>query len=256
MKNALLIVGENIRYNEPFVRYISREVTKIIPLINTIYNIDNNDKNLPFLIEEIILRNEEVIIATNKASFNVVGKIVSTLNRDNLEVKEGMLLPSKTAIYTQNSYLVELDKKLINVVMIEQLKELPKILISQKEEIGFFNLIGIDDDSASILLEPLAKNFDIKIVVSSIVEGWSLVVAKSNKFGQLSPFLKSVKSLFSRKVIEGKDVVGHIVSKLISQNKTITIAESCTGGLVSSMLTKKAGSSNIFKGYLSPIQML
>lgn len=35
---------------------------------------------------------------------------------------------------------------------------------------------------------------------------------------------------------------------LIKYNKTITCAESCTGGLVSSLITKNQGSSNIFNG--------
>lgn len=35
---------------------------------------------------------------------------------------------------------------------------------------------------------------------------------------------------------------------LIKHNKTITCAESCTGGLISSYITQISGSSNIFKG--------
>ncbi len=35
---------------------------------------------------------------------------------------------------------------------------------------------------------------------------------------------------------------------LKQQNKTITCAESCTGGLISSMITEISGSSSIFKG--------
>ena len=37
-------------------------------------------------------------------------------------------------------------------------------------------------------------------------------------------------------------------TKLKEQNKTITCAESCTGGLISSMITEQSGSSSIFKG--------
>ena len=37
-------------------------------------------------------------------------------------------------------------------------------------------------------------------------------------------------------------------TQLKEQNKTITCAESCTGGLISSMITEISGSSSIFKG--------
>ena len=36
--------------------------------------------------------------------------------------------------------------------------------------------------------------------------------------------------------------------KLKERHETVTVAESCTGGLVSSMITKTSGSSSIFRG--------
>ena len=39
-----------------------------------------------------------------------------------------------------------------------------------------------------------------------------------------------------------------IAELLISQKKTLSIAESCTGGKISSIITSFSGSSNFFKG--------
>ena len=39
-----------------------------------------------------------------------------------------------------------------------------------------------------------------------------------------------------------------IIQKLISQNLSIAVAESCTGGLISHSITKLSGASNIFTG--------
>ena len=48
-------------------------------------------------------------------------------------------------------------------------------------------------------------------------------------------------------IFNDKDMI-ELQNLLLNYNKTITTAESCTGGLVASMITKISGSSNIFNG--------
>ena len=48
-------------------------------------------------------------------------------------------------------------------------------------------------------------------------------------------------------IFNDKDMI-ELQNLLLSNNKTITTAESCTGGLIASMITKISGSSNIFNG--------
>ena len=47
---------------------------------------------------------------------------------------------------------------------------------------------------------------------------------------------------------KGKSWVKEIAKLLISQNKTLSVAESCTGGKISSIITSVSGSSNFLKG--------
>ena len=48
-------------------------------------------------------------------------------------------------------------------------------------------------------------------------------------------------------IFNEKDMV-NLQAILQNNNKTITCAESCTGGLIASLITQISGSSNIFKG--------
>ncbi len=250
MDNALIVVGENTRYNKPFMDYLYREVSKSFESIDIALFIDKNDHELFLHIQECVEKCSDIIIVASKKSFNLVSKIISTLTDDTLALKDEMLMPSKTVLYSKESYLLEFKNRSINVICTEETKTLPQILISSKQQTKFLNIIGIDEESCAILLEPIAQNYEIKITVTQIVDGWTLVKAHSYKYGQLAHFISAAKSLFPDKVIAGKDVVSHIISKLIAHDKKITCAESCTGGLLSSMIVKNPGASSVFKGGL------
>jgi len=47
---------------------------------------------------------------------------------------------------------------------------------------------------------------------------------------------------------EGQFLAQEIAELLISKNKTLSVAESCTGGKISSIITSVVGSSDFFKG--------
>ena len=49
---------------------------------------------------------------------------------------------------------------------------------------------------------------------------------------------------------QSKCIVQEISEILIAQKKTLSVAESCTGGKISSAITSVSGSSNYFKGAL------
>ena len=250
MKSSLIVVGKALRYNLPFLNYIHATITKHLELPDQTVYIDKNDKDLFFVLEESIAHADEIVIVTSHDSFNLVNKVLATLGEESLELKGGMLIPSKTVRFEENSYLLSRENKHINVIKACENKNLPSILIENKSSSALFSIINIDEDSLKILLEPLAQNFEIRITPTKIIDGWMNIEAISNKYGNLESFLKSTKSLLPQKVILHSDVLTHISESLQAHHKTLSIAESCTGGLIASMLTKRSGVSAIFKGGL------
>jgi nicotinamide-nucleotide amidase len=250
MKSSLIVVGKALRYNLPFLTYIHSTISKHLTLPDQTVYIDKNDKDLFFVLEESIAHADEIVIVTSNDSFNLVNKVIATLGEETLEVKEGMLIPSKTVMFEPNSYLLERSGKRINVIKATENKKLPTILIDNKNESALFSIINIDEDSLKILLEPLAQNYEIRITPTTIIDGWITVEAVSNKYGNLESFFKAAKSLLPQKVINHPDVIEHIASCLEAHGKTLSIAESCTGGLIASMLTEHSGVSAVFKGGL------
>jgi len=248
METTLVIVGKSLQINKPFLDYIDTQVYLYVKTPKKKIFLDKNNKNIFLLLEQIINQTEQTIIIASKDSFNLIGKVLSTLNEDVLELKDNMLVPSKVDNYTDGSYLLEYNDKKINIIEAKETLELPKILIRAKEEISTFTLIGLDEDSTKILLNPLADTYEIKLNSTTIVDGWSLIEASTYKYGNLENFLKSVKSLFPDKFIKNANVIEHIIASLQEDEKTVSVAESCTGGEIASMITSVSGSSAVFNG--------
>ncbi|WP_331775506.1 CinA family protein [Sulfurospirillum sp. 1612] len=250
MSSSLIIVGESILYNPSFMDYIMRTLKQHVSFFNSIKLIDKNDSNFFIELEEMIHKYEQTIVIAQEDSFNFVNKIFSTLDNDNLVLKDNMLIPSKTLVYEAHSYIMKKDEHLINVMCVNENETLPQVLINTAFTSRTFTIVDIDMDSINVLLEPLCETYEIKINATAIIAGWTCVNAKANKYGNLENFLKAVKSLFAHKYIETDNVIQHITERLEKNEKKITAVESCTGGLISSMLTKQAGVSSVFDGGL------
>ncbi len=250
MKTALLLIGESLRYNDILVEYIKRESLKYLKKIDILYLIDGSDKNLFLILEEVIQKSSKVIISSDDKNFNIIGKILSTIQSDSLVLKNEMLLPSKALLFDNDTYLLEVEKCKVNVLKVKDEQKLPNILIERKNDIKFINIFDLDDESCKILIEPVAENYEIKTKIIKIIEGWNLIKIESLKYGQINNFIESAMQLFKGKIIPQKDVMEHIVQKLIEKDIKLTTAESCTGGLLSSKIIEHSGVSTIINGNL------
>lgn len=250
MKSSLVVVGKSLRYNTPFLNYIHASIKEYIDLPDQTVYIDKNDKDLFFVLEEAITHADQIVIVTAPDSFNLINKVLATLGEESLELKEGMLIPSKTTRFQESTYLLERQGKVINVIKASETKTLPPLLIEKSHHATLFSVIDLDEDSLKILLEPLAQNYEIKITPTKLIDGWILIEAISNKYGNIESFFKAATALLPQKVINHPDIIEYISSALELHGKTLSIAESCTGGLIASMFTKKSGVSAVFKGGL------
>jgi len=258
MEHTLLVVGDNLKANPLMMQYLYRNYEKHFGTKGSVHFCSKNNNDLFLVLEEMMQRYDVLTIAASSESFSLIGKVLSTLSGDALELKTQTLVPSRAAAYEKDSYLLDLATGQVNVIKVVETCTLPPLLSHIQKGSVLFSLIGMDEDSCQILLSPLTQTYDVKMLTTPLIEGWLLIEAKSNKHGELASFLKGVKSLFPEKMIETNDAVEHIVQKLIANNKTITCAESCTGGLIASMLTQKAGVSAAINGtlvtYANPIK--
>lgn len=250
MKHGILIVGTALKINELFLNYILDSYKKCFDDLGDTLFSSKTDPNLPFLIEKLSNEYEKITIFAHKESFTLVNKIISTLTHDTLSLKDKSLLPSKVKIYENNSYLINIENCAINVLHAEENVTLPNILHVKKSNFATLHLIGFDEDSSAILLEAVKQTNEVKTISTPLVQGWLKIEAKAKTHGNIKEFCKNAQELFKGKIFIADNPIKHIVISLQKHQKTISIAESCTGGLISKMITKIPGASNVYEGGL------
>jgi len=246
-KNVILFVGANLVENRPFYRYILREISQSISHIDEIIQISSN--KFLITIEKILADKVNLIIITSNTTFTTVSKVLATILGDTLELRSNILIPTKTKVYEEGSFLLEMNDSQVNVIKAQECKTVPPLLIEDNQTM-ILHIFDLDIESIEILIEPLTKSFEIDLSYCQITHGWVKVHCKSKKHGEMNHFISSAKKLFSGKVIDSKNIFKYLIQKLHQNEKTLTIAESCTGGLIASKFTAQSGASAILNGSL------
>ena len=250
MQMHLLLIGNKFIYNNSLKEYVIRKVEEKCDFIASISYFKEGDNSLFLYLEQELNSDKKIVIVTTKGNFSTIGKLISTVTSDNQTLKENMLTPSKVELYTNDSYLLKYKDSVTNVISMDEMKKMPEILIDNEKDKATINIFNEDRDNAVALLNPIAQTHDVNLNIISIIDGWIRVEIKSKKFGNISNFINSVKQLLPRKLIIAPNVIQHIIEVLAINEKKVSFAESCTGGLLSYYFTSKNGASKILDGSL------
>ncbi len=250
MKNILIFIGREFCINEAFVEYAKRECLKTLTTIHAIEYLSDRDKNLFLKISSAVEEYQNVLVIASYHSYPTASRVVATLLEDNLIAREDMLVPSKATEIEPNSFLVQHDNSTINVVRAKVGQKLPKILLfSQMESAGLF-LFDMQSEDIIQKLIPLAKSYEVELIFTKITHELHQALVYNKKFGDLPMFVQNAKLLLPQNLIVARNLFEYLIERFSALGKQVTFAESCTGGLLASMLTKIPGSSNIFPGSL------
>ena len=253
MKLNLIFVGNIFIYNPSFKEYILREVEKQGLFADSVTHFKESDNSLFLDMEREIngdIKTSMLMVITTKQIFSTLGKVICTITGDNLVLQDSLLLPQKSSIFAQDTYLLEYKNTMLNVMQVEIGEKLPDILLKDERSSGIFHIFEEQQESISMMLSPIAQTYNVHFIVTRQIEGWHRVDFSSNKYGDIAKFIEASKKLLPKKLIATTNVVEYIIEKLSSIGKKISFAESCTGGLLSYYFTKNNGASKILDGSL------
>jgi len=227
---VVIFIGKEFKYRKFIQNNIFSSYT-----IDNAYFFDNVD----FELEHIIKKHSKILFVANEKLYSTVSKVIATLNNDTLELKDGYLIPTKTILYEKNSFLIQHENRLINVVKVTDY--IPHILFNQ--DTYTLHIFNYDVSSVEIFIKPIFESFKIDYVVYENEGGWCEV-----KFEKFSDTLFNQLKGFIPNLLLSNNIFEYIKEELEKRQEKITFAESCTGGLLASYMTKISGSSEIFDG--------
>ncbi len=249
MKTAILFVGKEFFINEAFCDYVIRNAKAKVINISAIRFLNEKDKDLFLEISGAFEKFENLLIVTSSRSYATTSKIVATLFEDNLVAKDEMVVPSKASQVQKNSFLIQ-SHHTINLIKADPCTKLPPILLTQDKEAVTFYIFDLSIKDITKRLSPIANSYGIAYMLSELTPGLIKLCAYNKKYGDLSMFVQNAKQILPERLIVTYDIVEYLIEHFRGMGKRITFAESCTGGLLASMLTKVPGSSEVFDGSL------
>ncbi len=204
-------------------------------------------------------------------------KTVSQLNRNQALVPQGSIVfrnPHGTApamwLKKQNTVFVSMPGVPFEMKAIMTDAILPKIKNENILPHIYHKTVltnGIGESALAELIEPWEDNLITKNIKLAYLPQPGIVRLRLSSYGinlnelqnNIETEIESLKKIISN-YIYGYENYGEetpslekIVSQLLKErNETISLAESCTGGYISSLFTAIPGASNVFKGSIVP----
>jgi len=247
MKNSLTVIGSLIIHNKAQKDYIIRSLEKKGVSLDSMFLLEDNEKDFVFEIESLKWIAKNIFIATDMKNYTTVAKMCATMSEDSLVGKSEMLIPAK-ALSTPcgKAFAFEYSGMFISVFCVDcgEIKIINDTLRTRKK----INILNLDLDSSKLLIEPLCESFDIELGFYEIIEGLNVSEILSFNSEHIDEFTNSVKHLLGDKVIIAEDLFAYTVDLLASRRESVTFAESCTGGLLSYEFVKIPGCSDVYGG--------
>jgi nicotinamide-nucleotide amidase len=219
----VIFVGKEWKFKKALQEELFRYINYNTLMYLDTFDINFNPKN-------------DTLIVTSQKTYPLVARIIARLVNQNLIIKDDFLVP-ENAKFSKNSFLVKINEKNINVILFEDTVPEIFIITPEYEEINIFRF---DKETALMFLEPIlnAHKLDYTVI--------------QNEGGFVQIFTEPLEKQIKKEIINSipyvifGNIFEHIVNTL--PPKKITFAESCTGGLIASNLTKISGSSRCFDG--------
>lgn len=212
-----------------------------VQAVSQIFNID-------------VVLNEDLFERIKQYYYNKTGKYLDILKKQSYVLKDAQILQNpvgsapgqKVQVNGKTIYLLPGPhnemKSIFDAYIYNELKS--NVKNDQLEYSLYF--YGLTEAELMEEVSVILKNVDYSNKIEEYI-GPSLRI-RMQKGDKFEPILEKILSKFGKNFIGFKNLEITLFNELVQASKSISFAESCTGGMLSDVLVSIPGVSNIFKG--------
>ena len=217
-----------------------------------------------FITDEVVLKDLENLVKSRKREMNELNKqqakVLSKAKiiRNFLGTAPGMILKKNNTIYVSLPGVPYEMKPMLNEAIKEILKTYNKEEILHKSILVF----GIPESELAIKIEAVENELSANGLQLAYLPNRNLIRLRLSAYGipnaqnQIQQYIHKLKDILGHYVVGEENeneitdypLARAVVEKLKQLQLTVAFAESCTGGAISSMITKVPGASEVLKG--------
>ena len=237
----ILYIGSEIYSDEILVSQIERAISGLGKEKRSVSYRENSDPDLPLHLYRLCRDGGEYILCTGRESMPLVSRILATACDDTISTSGLVIHPSSASRVDERSYLYTIGKSRFAIILVESGKRVP-IPPLPAEERRNFQIFFQDDDGYHRISRELS-GCNCKMESHSPIPGWGYF-----SFEKECSCIRKILESHGDRTIETDDIYESLIQYLSVRKRTVTFAESCTGGLIVSRLTSRAGASDILLG--------
>ena len=249
MKQALFLIGTSVTRDVILRGYILRHLDAAGIVPDIIFSPQTSAAALPPipLLDSGIRR---AFIFCDPGQAALVARELCTLAGDVITARNEVIIPADATVIRTGYYTMEIRNVQLHVLTAYTGHILPELKLDgtpRKEAV--VHLLDVDRETLGRLLGQLETAFRVGTSVVEPVTGWMQCRLRSDRFGDIIGAQAHLVSHFQT-VFQAEDIAEWMIETLEAEKKSVTFAESCTGGLLSSYLTRASGASGVFEGAL------
>ena len=227
-------MGENYRDFAPLNQYVQNTARKMFGVLDSIFYLQEVKDIFGSIQERLNIYSKCLIIAPKEMVDDILQAFLISNKR----------MESNNVICVENAQLQVILLDLQNAAQ-QELTQLFSVVGENMESFLYLYPLGVDATSAQMLLGGIAKDFGVCLNALNTQSHLGVLSARN---GDLQGFRLAVKEAFGEKIFLTFDLARSVIELLEKRNLKITSAESCTGGLIATMLTRQSGASAVFDG--------
>jgi len=241
----LLYIGSTVAGDPILSGYLRREMERRGRRILSERRLTALDPEIPLELQREIRGRGAHLIVAGEEEFALVGRVLATLGHQTLRLApEGILAPSGAGRVWEGGYTLQIDGIEISVVLVEREKAFPPLPFDPivHRTWHWFPRHGEEERE---IFRRLARLDADEVERTPVAPGWHRIEA----YGVRA--VREIETLLlplHPRLLPRRNVIQALIEYLGHGGRTLTFAESCTGGRLAAAVTSESGSSAILQG--------